>query len=115
MDKPDGELASGLFSLGQVVISKRGKDQGTVYVVVGFPERDRLALADAGKFNVARPKRKNPRHVQPTLRRAAELVGLIEAGKNIDRGRFCQILAGLRNASNQDSERRGRAVHGKRG
>ncbi|WP_208872821.1 hypothetical protein [Fretibacterium fastidiosum] len=52
-------------------------------------------MADAERFNVLQPKKKNPRHVQVTPQCAAELVALIEAGKNIDRGRFCQILAGL--------------------
>lgn len=56
----------GPYRLGQVVLSRRGKDRGSRYVVVGFPEEDRLALADADRFNVSRPKRKNPKHVQPT-------------------------------------------------
>ncbi|MBQ9564486.1 MAG: KOW domain-containing RNA-binding protein [Synergistaceae bacterium] len=99
MDKSDGVSSlSDVYPLGQVVLSRRGKDRGTFYVVVGFEGEGRLALADAGKFNVSRPKRKNPRHVQATSRRAAELAGQIEMGKDIDRGRLCQVLAGLRNA-----------------
>lgn len=97
MDKPDGPLGPDPVScrLGQVVRSSKGKDQGRLYVVVGFLDGNRLALADAERFNVLQPKKKNPRHVQVTPQCAAELVALIEAGKNIDRGRFCQILAGL--------------------
>ncbi|MBR1672283.1 MAG: KOW domain-containing RNA-binding protein [Fretibacterium sp.] len=99
MDKSDGslELLPGHYPLGQVVLSRRGKDRGRFYVVVGF-EKDRLALADGDRFNVSRPKRKNPRHVQRTSRCAAELVELIGAKRDIDRGRFCQVLAGLRDA-----------------
>ena len=41
----------GPYRLGQVVLSRRGKDRGNRYVVVGFPEEDRLALADADRFN----------------------------------------------------------------
>ena len=44
-------------------VSGRGKDRGNRYVVVGFSEEDRLALVDADRFNVSRPKRKNPKHV----------------------------------------------------
>ena len=97
MDKPDGSLEPlfGSCPLGQVVLSRQGKDRGKFYVVVGF-EKDRLALADGERFNVSRPKKKNPRHIQRTSRCAAELVELIEAKRDIDRGRFCQILAGLR-------------------
>ncbi|MCR5347128.1 MAG: KOW domain-containing RNA-binding protein [Fretibacterium sp.] len=97
MDKSDGslELFPDPYSVGQVVLSRRGKDRGKFYVVVGF-EKDRLALADGERFNVSRPKRKNPRHVQRTSQRVAELAELIEAKQDIDRGRFCQILVGLR-------------------
>ena len=85
----------GPYRLGQVVLSRRGKDRGSLYVVVGFPEGDRLALADAGKFNVSRPKRKNPKHVQPTSHFVAEVAGWVESGKDIDRGRLIQILGTL--------------------
>ena len=109
MDKSDGlEALSDTYPLGQVVISRRGKDKGTFYVVVGFPGKGRLALADAGKFNISRPKMKNPRHIQITSLRAAELAKQIEMGKDIDRGRLCQVLTGLRNApekiGNRDRE-----------
>jgi hypothetical protein len=79
--------------VGQAVISKRGKDRGRVYVIVGFPEGGRLALADAKKFNVDRPKLKNPRHIQRTSRVVAEVAALVEAGKNINHGDFCRFLA----------------------
>ena len=92
------EKLSDMYPLGQVVLSRRGKDRGTFYVVVGFPEGGRLALADAKRFNVSRPKRKNPRHVQATSCRAAGLAKRIEMGEDIDRGSLCQILAGFKGA-----------------
>lgn len=102
MDKPDGLGLSARFPVGQVVLSIQGRDRGRFYVVAGLLEGGRLALADAGKFNVSRPKRKNPRHVQRTQLRATELAEIIGAGGDIDRGRFHELL-GLRNApGNQD-------------
>lgn len=97
MDKSDVTLSPlpDLWRTGQVVLSVKGRDRGKFYVVVGLPDKNRLALADADRFNVSRPKKKNIKHVQATQRCASELTALIEAGKNIDRGRFCQILAGL--------------------
>ncbi|GHT00107.1 hypothetical protein AGMMS50276_25100 [Synergistales bacterium] len=90
MGKPlDGYL------VGQLVVSKRGKDAGHSYVIVGFLGGSRLALADARRFNVASPKSKNPKHIQPTGRVIAELKMLADAGKNIDHGvfrRYCGEL-----------------------
>jgi ribosomal protein L14E/L6E/L27E len=85
--------------VGQVVISKRGKDVGRVYVIVGVSvegKGGRLALADAKGFNVHRPKLKNPKHLQWTSRVVAEVAASVEAGKDIDHGDFCRFLAPLR-------------------
>lgn len=95
--------------MGQVIVSKRGKDAGRTYVIVGFLDGKRLALADAEKFNVDRPKPKNPKHVKPTSRVIAEVTARAEAGKNIDRGELCSFLEG---ACKRESERRGRASNG---
>lgn len=77
---------------GQVVISKRGKDVGRTYVIVGFFESGRLALVDAERFNVSRPKPKNPRHVQATSRFISEAVGWASTGKDIDHGEFRRYI-----------------------
>ena len=109
MDKSLGPRF-GPYRLGQVVLSRRGKDRGNLYVVVGFPEGDRLALADADRFNVSRPKRKNPKHVQLTSLFAAEVAEWVRSGRDIDRGRFCQILNALDgDALNEERSRNGEA------
>ncbi|MDR2179501.1 MAG: KOW domain-containing RNA-binding protein [Synergistaceae bacterium] len=84
------------YRVGQVVISKRGKDVGRAYVIVGFLGEDKLALADGMKFNVDRPKHKNPKHVQATSQVVAEVAAWVESGKNIDRGELCRILPRLK-------------------
>jgi hypothetical protein len=81
------------YRVGQVVVSKRGKDAGHPYVVVGFLDGGRLALADAKKFNVGNPKPKNPKHVQPTRQFFPEAAEPARAGKKLDRGEFCRFLS----------------------
>ena len=97
------------YRVGQVVVSKRGKDAGHIYVIVGFLGENRLALADADKFNVTRPKSKNPKHVMPTPRVMSEAIACAEAGKNINRGELCRFL---KSESATGSKRRGRAANG---
>jgi ribosomal protein L14E/L6E/L27E len=80
------------YRVGQVVVSKRGKDAGQRYVIVGFLGEKRLALADAGKFNTDRPKYKNPKHVTPVPRVLDEAAARVKAGKNINRGELCRFL-----------------------
>ena len=77
------------FSVGQVVISRQGKDSGLEYVVGGFEAgKGRIKLIRPPKFNTSHMKAKNPKHLQPTGKRAEELIAMIEAGQDIDAGYF---------------------------
>ena len=74
------------FSVGQIVISRRGKDTGLEYVVAGFESDGRLRLIRPERFNVSNPKKKNPKHLQGTSRIAEDLAEKIKAGNNINAG-----------------------------
>ena len=76
------------FSVGQIVISRRGKDAGLEYVVAGFESDGRLKLIRPERFNVSNPKKKNPKHLQGTSRIAEDLAEKIKAGNNINAGYF---------------------------
>ena len=76
------------FQIAQVVISRQGKDAGLESVVCGFESDGRVKLIRPERFNVTRPKIKNSKHLQSTLRRAEMLIDLIKAGKDIDAGFF---------------------------
>ncbi len=79
------------LSIGQVVISRQGKDAGLVYLVGGYAPDGRVKLIRPERFNTTRPKLKNPKHLQPvagTSRRAEDLVERIKAGQDIDAGHF---------------------------
>ena len=59
-----------------------------IYVVAGFEPDGRVQLIRPDRFNVTHPKKKNPVHLQTTLKRAEDLLQYIKAGKDIDRGYF---------------------------
>ncbi len=81
------------LNLGQVVISKQGKDSGLIYVVSGFSPDGKINLIRPNKFNLSRPKRKNIKHLQFTKIIINELAELIKAGNHdIDRGYFFRSL-----------------------
>ncbi len=76
------------LSIGQIVISRQGKDTGLEYVVSGFEADGKIKLIRPERFNVSNPKKKNIKHLQKTSRRAENLAEYIKAGKNIDAGYF---------------------------
>ena len=53
------------WKAGQIVQSRKGRDVTRRYVVLGC-DGERLLLANGQKFTLENPKRKNPRHVNPT-------------------------------------------------
>ena len=59
-----------------------------LYVVSGVDDKGRVKVIRPPKFNTTHPKSKNMKHLQPTNRRADELIAIIEAGQDIDAGYF---------------------------
>ena len=53
------------FSIGQVVISKAGRDKGDVFIVFDVLG-EYLHLVDGRARPIANPKKKKTKHVQPT-------------------------------------------------
>lgn len=53
------------FSVGQVVISKAGRDKGDVFIVYNI-EGAYLYLVDGKSRPLTRPKKKKTMHIQPT-------------------------------------------------
>ena len=54
------------YSLGQVVFSKCGRDQGKPFIVVSI-EEEYVYLVDGSIRKVDNPKLKKNKHIQPTL------------------------------------------------
>ncbi len=50
--------------VGQIVQSIKGRDKGSLYVVVGISDKGFLYLADGRARPMAKKKKKNFRHVQ---------------------------------------------------
>ena len=85
-----------LRTIGNIVISRKGKDAGRWYVIVGISKDGRrVYLADGKKHTVRRPKAKNTIHLQPTGWSFDELTQGILTEKTMDAGRFQALLRGL--------------------
>jgi len=53
------------FSVGQVVISKAGRDKGNAFIILGV-EGEYVYLVDGKSRKLDNPKRKKIKHLQPT-------------------------------------------------
>ncbi|MCL2353390.1 MAG: RNA-binding protein [Defluviitaleaceae bacterium] len=74
------------LKIGQIVISKAGRDKGKVFVVLGLScEKDGefAFLVDGGERSVAKPKKKKYKHIQPTLTLDVNLAEMIAQKANL--------------------------------
>ena len=54
------------IKIGQIVISKAGRDKGMVFVVVEIKDDNHVLLADGKTRRLLKPKLKKLKHLQPT-------------------------------------------------
>ncbi len=69
--------------LGQMAISTRGRDAGTLFLIVALLNNDHVLVADGRKRTVERPKKKNRKHLALTLRVAEEITAKLSAGDRV--------------------------------
>ncbi|EDS72356.1 hypothetical protein [Anaerofustis stercorihominis] len=51
------------YNVGDIVISKAGRDKGSFLVVIGFLDDDKLLLADGRLRKTENPKKKKIKHI----------------------------------------------------
>ena len=51
------------YNVGDIVISKAGRDKGSFLVVIGFLDDDKLLLADGSLRKTENPKKKKIKHI----------------------------------------------------
>ena len=69
--------------LGQVVLSKAGRDAGRAFLVVGIYDAEHLLLADGEMRKLANPKRKKRKHVELTGNENALIAKKRQEGKQV--------------------------------
>jgi ribosomal protein L14E/L6E/L27E len=81
--------------IGQLVFSKAGRDRGRPFLVLKVTGDGFAYVVDGDLRRVARPKRKNVKHLQPTNRVDRELAARIESGKIPTDAEIRRALAAL--------------------
>ena len=87
------------FEIGQLVISKAGRDCGRWFIIFGLDELcatdakgQYAALVDGALRPLARPKKKKVKHLQPTKHVSQEIKAAIASGAHIKDSDIKSIL-----------------------
>jgi ribosomal protein L14E/L6E/L27E len=93
------------FRTGQVVISRKGKDTGTWYLVVEADRKENRVLVTDGKRNLpVLPKRKNPLHLQVVKKIHTSVPVSLEKKISLSGDRIRQLLEEERRIRYQNKE-----------
>ena len=87
-------MVSDSVTVGQLVVSRAGRDQGRAYVVVEVGDEGFVKVADGTQRRVAHAKRKNLRHLI-VHRAVADSVAEAGAGRRISDEQVRQALQRL--------------------
>ncbi|MPL68188.1 hypothetical protein SDC9_13901 [bioreactor metagenome] len=71
------------IEIGQLVKSVAGRDIGHIYVVAGFVEPKYVLLIDGRERSVAKPKKKNIRHVNVLNSIAKDVAETLKTGAQV--------------------------------
>ena len=78
MSEQDSDL------IGQVCTSKAGHDKNEYYVIVSLLDNKHVGIANGRKRTIAKPKKKNLRHLHLTRKRVEEIKQMRESvGDNL--------------------------------
>ena len=72
------------ITLGSVVISKAGRDQGRLFLVVEEVDDDFVMIANGGLRKMDRQKRKRRKHLKPTGTVVQALVDRLPRGEKVE-------------------------------
>jgi len=95
------------LSPGDIVRSRRGKDEGQLAVVIAL-EGDRIALvADGDKRRFDRPKRKNVLHLEPTGLASGEVADSLRETGRVTNGKLKFAVVDARRRLEAHAEEKG--------
>ena len=90
------------FSVGQVVISKAGRDKGEIFIVYDI-DGVYLYLVDGKSRPITRPKKKKTMHIQPTKTVDTALQKLISERQYIKDADFKTALKKFKERKREDN------------
>ncbi len=94
--------------IGQLVVSKRGRDRGEPYLVLEIIDEAFVYLVDGDKRRIENPKRKNIKHLQFYPVAAEHLAQQWEAGQQVGNSEVRKVIAAFMQAvDDKESERGG--------
>lgn len=90
-------------TLGQIVISKAGRDSGRKFVVVKLIDELNVLVSDGDLRKLEKPKKKKLKHLEPTVGKSEALALKLESGARMTNAEIRKVLAGHESAQERSN------------
>jgi ribosomal protein L14E/L6E/L27E len=88
-------VATGDIQLGQLVLSKAGRDKDKAYLITKILDDSFVLVVDGSVRKLSQPKRKNIKHLQATGKIAMEIREKLLNGVRLEDEQIRQVIQGL--------------------
>ncbi|WP_334075694.1 KOW domain-containing RNA-binding protein [Paenibacillus sp. A14] len=93
--------------IGQIAKTLRGRDAGSVYVIVGIVDERFVLIADGDKRKFDQPKRKNVQHLdlQPMI--SSEVIHSLQESGRVTNGKLRHAVNAYMESAKPNAEEKG--------
>lgn len=95
------------LSPGDIVKNRRGKDEGTLAIVIALEDERFALVADGDKRRFDRPKRKNVLHLESLGMSSAEVANSLRETGRVTNGKLRFAIADAMRRLEADAEEKG--------
>lgn len=93
--------------VGQIVKTLKGRDAGTVYVIIGVVDERFVLIADGDKRKFDQPKRKNLQHLELQPMISSEVVHSLQESGRVTNGKLRYAVNVYMESANSNAEEKG--------
>ena len=90
-----------IVALGQIVVSRAGRDAGKKFVIIKMLDSQFVEVSDGDLRRMERPKKKRIKHLNITEQKAESLGEKLKSGGRITNAEIRKALAGLNTQQNK--------------
>lgn len=93
--------------IGQIVKTLKGRDAGSVYVIVGIVDERFVLIADGDKRKFDQPKRKNVQHLELQAMISSEVIHSLQESGRVTNGKLRHAVNVYMESAKPNAEEKG--------
>ncbi|MBQ3378285.1 MAG: KOW domain-containing RNA-binding protein [Clostridia bacterium] len=90
--------------ISSIVRSLNGRDEGRLFVVIGFPKENHVSIANGRQRKIESPKIKKLKHIELVTQSSTRTAQKLRTGDKVTNAELRREIAGVENCSDEASD-----------